>query len=89
MRREDDRLLRIRDFVEFFDEDRALGLQPLDDVFVVHDLVADIDGRAVNAQSLLDRVDGADDTGAEAARRAEENLQLGLARHLKLGEQGL
>ncbi len=89
MRREDDRLFRIRDFVELLDENGALRLQPLDDIFVVHDLVADIDRRAVDAQRLLDRVDGAHDAGAETARRAEENLQLGLARHLKIGGQGL
>ncbi len=82
MRREDHRLLGVGDFVEFLDEDRALRLQPLDNVFVMDDLVADIDRRAIDAQSLLDRIDGADDAGAETARgRRGTNLQLGLARH--------
>ena len=37
----------VRNFGEFLDEDRALGLQALDHVAVVHDLVADVDRRAV------------------------------------------
>src|SRR5690606_29327777 len=34
-------------FVEFLDEDRALGLQALDHVAIVHDFVADVDRRTV------------------------------------------
>ena len=89
MRGKDDRLFRVRDFIEFLDENGALRLQPLDHIFVVYDLVADVDRRAIDAQGLLDRVDGTHHTGAEAARGAEENLQLGLARHLRIGGQGL
>ena len=46
-------------------EDRALFLQALDHVFVVHDFVAHIDRCAVDSERLLDRVDGTHDTCAE------------------------
>ena len=61
--------------VELADEDRALPLQVLHDVFVVHDLVAHIDRRAMDRQRLLDRIDGADDPGAEAARGTEQDVE--------------
>jgi len=37
------------DLVELLDEDGPLGLEVGDHAFVMHDLVADIDGRAVSA----------------------------------------
>ena len=40
----------VRNFVQFLDENRALGPQAVDHVAVVHDLVADIDRRAVDRQ---------------------------------------
>ena len=40
---------------------------------VVDDLLADVDGRAVVLERELDRLDGALDAGAVAARRGEEN----------------
>lgn len=64
-----------RHLVQFLDEDRALRLQPLDDVFVVYDLVPHIDRRAIDLERPLHRVDGAHDAGAEAARGAQENAQ--------------
>ena len=76
MRGEDHRPVRIGNLVELLDEDRALRLQALDDVAVVDDLVAHIDGRAEALQRLLDDLDGALDAGAEAARGAEQNLKL-------------
>ena len=72
---EDHRRLGVGDFGEFLDEDRALGLQALDHVAVVHDLVADIDRRAIALERLLDRIDRPHHAGAEAARRAEQDLQ--------------
>src|SRR5439155_9672943 len=54
------------------------GLEAFDHVTVVYDLVAHIDRRAVAGERLLDRVDGAHDPGAKAARRAQEHLQRGL-----------
>ena len=49
------------------DEDRAARLEIADDVDVVDDLLADVDRRAVVLERLLDRLDGALDTGAVAA----------------------
>ena len=57
-----------RHLAQILDENRAFGLQALDHVFVVHDLVADIDRRAVFLQRPLDDLDGAHDAGAKAAR---------------------
>ncbi|MCY1539447.1 hypothetical protein D9M68_750340 [compost metagenome] len=50
---------------QLFDEHGALRLQVVDDVLVVHDLVAHVDGRAVAPQRVFDRVDGPHDAGAE------------------------
>ena len=58
-------------FVEFLDEHGALGAQRVDDEFVVHDLVADIDRRAPFSQRHLDDLDRAVDTGAKPARRGK------------------
>jgi hypothetical protein len=51
---------------------RALGLQAFDDVFVVDDLVPDIDRRAIAFERLLDDLDRPVDPGAEsrAGRRS-------------------
>jgi hypothetical protein len=48
-------------------------LEGLDDVAVVHDLLADVDRRAVQLQRLLDRHDGPVHTGAVATRRGEQD----------------
>src|SRR6476620_2748675 len=69
--REDDRSLSVRDFVQFLDEDGALGLQRFYHVAVVDDLMAHIDGRAVFGERELDDLDGAVDAGAKAARRRD------------------
>ena len=60
--------------VELLDEDRAAGAQLLDHVLVVDDLLAHVDGRSVQLQGALDRLHGAVDAGAVAARRGEEQL---------------
>jgi hypothetical protein len=52
---------------ELVDEDRALGAQRVDDVPVVHDLVADVDGWAVEVERDGDDVDRAIDARAVAA----------------------
>ena len=77
MRGKDDRRLPMlgRDLGEFLDEHRAQALQPLDDVAVVHDLVADIDRRAVFLQRQHNDLDGAVDARAKAARLAEPDRQ--------------
>jgi hypothetical protein len=54
-------------------EDRAARLEVADHVRVMDDLLADVDGRPVQIEQLLDRVDGPLDTGAIPARRRQEN----------------
>ena len=56
------------------DEHRAARLEVADDVEVVDDLLADVDGRPVEVERLLDRLDRALDAGAVAAGRREEDL---------------
>ena len=65
---EDDHLA-LRDLGLLLDEDRAALGELLDHVLVVDDLLADVDGRAVQVERLLDRLDGTVDAGAVAARR--------------------
>ena len=60
--------------VELVDEDRAALAQVLDDVLVVHDLLAHVDRRAVQLERALDGLDGAVDAGAVAARGREQEL---------------
>ncbi len=68
---------------ELVDEDRpALG-QLLDHVLVVDDLLAHVDGRAVELERALDGLDGAIDAGAVAARRGEQDL-LGGGSHYRI-----
>ena len=59
------------------DEDRPSRLEVTDDVDVVDDLLADVDGRAIVVERLLDRLDGALDAGAVAARRGQEDSSHG------------
>jgi hypothetical protein len=67
-----------RHLVELLDEDRATPLEVGDDVLVVDDLLADVDGGAVEVQGLLDRDHRPVHAGAVAARRREEHGALGL-----------
>ena len=55
------------------DEDRAALLELLDDVLVVDDLLAHVDRRAVEVERVLDRLHGAIDARAVAARRREQD----------------
>ncbi len=48
VRRKDDRRLAIRNFTKFLDEDGALGTQAVDYIAVVHDFMANIDGRSIH-----------------------------------------
>ena len=59
------------------------GLQAVDHIAVVDDLVADIDRRAVQRQRPLDDLDGPDHAGAEPARRAQQDFEF------RLGDSGL
>ena len=63
-----------RHFGQLLDEHRALGLEILDDVLVVHDLVAHIDRRAVLLQRALDDLDRTHHAGAEAAGLGQDDL---------------
>ena len=69
---EDDHL-PLRHFGLLLDEDRAALRQLLDDVLVVDDLLAHVDGRAVQVERAFDRLDGTVDAGAVAARRGEQD----------------
>src|SRR5262249_20050873 len=73
------RRVGLRDFVQFLDEDRALGLKALDHVAVMDDFMAHIDGGAIFGEGELDDLDGALDAGAEAPRRGEIDGQRGTA----------
>ena len=59
---------------QVLDEDRALGLQVVDHVGVVHDLVAHVDRRAELAQRALDDLDGPVHAGTEAARFGQHHF---------------
>ena len=63
-----------RDVVQVFDKDGALGAQVVDDVGVVDDFVAHVDGRAELLQGPLDDLDGAVHAGAKAARLGQQNF---------------
>ena len=56
------------------DEHRAAVAQLLDHVLVVDDLLAHVDGRAVELERALDRLHGAVDARAVAARGGEQDL---------------
>src|SRR5512142_3342648 len=60
-------------FVQFLDEACALVLQRVDDMLVVDDLVADVDGLAELLQRALDDVDGANDAGAKSTGLGEND----------------
>ena len=60
-------------FVQLFDEARALVLQRIHDMLVVHDLVAHIDRLAILIERLFHDIDGAHDSGTEAARLGKNN----------------
>src|SRR3954454_10466432 len=67
------RALRDR-VVELLDEDRPALAQLLDDVLVVHDLLAHVHGSAVELEGMLDRLHRPADARAIAARGGEEQL---------------
>ena len=52
---------------QIVDEDRALVLQALDHVFVVHDLVPHVDRRAIFLERSLDDFDGTHDARTKSA----------------------
>ena len=66
----------VGNFGQFLDEDRALGLQAVHDIAVMHDLVADIDGGAIDRERALDGVDGPYHAGTEAAGGTKHDFQV-------------
>ena len=79
--------------VQFFDEHGALFAQVGDDIVVVDDLVAHIDGRAVQGQRPLDDGDGAVHPGAEATGLRQQyrlftRWQLGIQQGFDIALEG-
>ncbi len=64
----------VGNLVDFFDEDRALGTQIIDDEAVVHHLVTDVDRRAQSLEGTLDDFDRTIDAGAEPARIGKQDF---------------
>jgi hypothetical protein len=60
--------------VELVDEDRPARAELLHDVLVVDDLLADVDGCAVELERTLDGLHSTVDPGAVAARGRQEEL---------------
>ena len=65
----------VRNLAELLDEMRALGDQAVDDMAVVHDLMAHIDRRPVLLQGQLDNIDGAHHARTETARLGQDDPQ--------------
>jgi hypothetical protein len=61
----------IGDFVQLVHEYRPLFFKAIHHEFVMHDLVAHIDGRAEKLERALDDVDGAVNAGTKTARIGE------------------
>ena len=65
--------------IGLLDEDRAALGQRLDNELVVDDLLAHVDGRAIELKGLFDDVDGAVHAGAVSARSRQEDAAAALA----------
>ena len=65
----------VRHVVHGFHEDRAFVFQRIDDIFVVHDFMPDIDRCPIDFERALDDGDSAVHAGAEAARRRDKHLK--------------
>ncbi len=61
----------VGNLVQFLDEDGALRAQAVDHIFIMDDLVPDIDGRAIFGDRALHDGDGAVHPRAKAARRGD------------------
>ena len=72
----------VGDFGQFLDENRALGPQAVHHIFVMDDLVADIDRGAIDGERPFHGVDRPDHAGAEAARRTKHDFQGWFGWHL-------
>src|SRR5262249_28059908 len=63
-----------RDFGQVLDKARALSLKAFDDVPVMHDLVAHVDGRAEFFERAFHNFDGSDNPGAESPRLRQNDF---------------
>ena len=72
----------VGDFGQFLDENRALGAQAVHDIFVMDDLVADIDRGAIDGERPFHGVDRPHHAGAEAPWRAKHDFQGRFGWHL-------
>ena len=66
----------VGDLGEFLDENRALGLQTVDHIAVMHDLVADIDRGAIDRERPLDGINCPHHAGTEAPGRTKHDFQV-------------
>ena len=73
--RKDHGSIRFRDLVELFHKNGAFVPKRVDDVAVVDDLVAHIDGRSELLERHLDDLDRPVDPGTEAARSRQQDLE--------------
>src|SRR5665213_2913386 len=64
-----------RRLVELVDENRTHTFEPFHDEAVVHNLMADIDGRPELLERQFHDADRAIDAGAEAARRGQHKRE--------------
>ena len=64
----------VRHLGQLLHEHRALGPQGFDDVLVVHDLLADVDGAGVEREGDFHDVDGPFDARAKAARLSQDEF---------------
>jgi hypothetical protein len=62
-----DHALTVWDIVDFMDENCAFFRQLIDNISIMNDLAANIDGCAEGFEGDSDDIDGANDAGAEAA----------------------
>ena len=72
----EDRHRAIGNLVQVFNEDGAHSLEPLDDMPVVHNLVADIDRSAELLERPLDNLDRAYDARAKTSRLSHQDTHL-------------
>jgi hypothetical protein len=65
----------VGDFGQFLDKNRALGLQAVDHIAVMDDLVADIDRSAIDGKCPFHGVDRPDHAGAKAPGRTKHDFE--------------
>ena len=65
----------------FLDEDRSFSFQVLNDVLVMHDLLADVHRRPIQIKRLLNRHDGTINTRAVTTRSRKEHTSRPVNRH--------